>query len=139
MSISTLMFRRLALYSYFLLLAWLVIWHFVLPVDVEHSALFIRVVLIVLLLLPMHGLIKGKPYTHAWANFIVMIYLIHGLTSIYALPDERMYALIEIILATGMFIGCSAYARKRGRELGLGIKKLKVEMAEEKARFEQRQ
>jgi uncharacterized membrane protein len=136
MSKTTLIFRRLALYSYFLLLAWLIIWHFLLPVDVEHSALFIRITWIVLLLLPMHGLIKGKPYTHAWANFVVMIYLIHGLTAIYALPDESLYALIEIILATGMFIGCSAFARMRGRELGLGLKKLKDEMAEEKARFE---
>jgi uncharacterized membrane protein len=137
MSSTTLLFRRLTLYSYFLLLAWLVIWHFVLPVNVEHSALFIRITWIVILLLPMQGLIKGKPYTHAWANFIVMIYLIHGLTAIYALPDERLYALIEIVLATGMFIGCSAFARMRGRELGLGIKKLKDELAEEKARFEQ--
>lgn len=136
MSKTTLIFRRLALYSYFLLLTWLVIWHFVLPVDVEHSALFIRITWIVLLLLPMQGLVKGKPYTHAWANFVVMIYLIHGLTAIYALPAERLYAFIEIVLATGMFIGCSAFARMRGRELGLGLKKLKDEMAEEKARFE---
>ena len=43
----------------------------------------------------------------------------------YAVPDERWYAVVEIILCTGMFVGCSAFARKRGRELGLGLKKLK--------------
>ena len=57
----------------------------------------------------------------------------------YAVPDERWYAVVEIILCTGMFVGCSAFARKRGHELGLGLKKLKEEMQEEKARFEQGQ
>ena len=60
----------------------------------------------------------------------------HGCTVAYAVPAERLYAVIEILLCTGMFAGCSVFARKRGRELGLGIKKLKVEMAEEKAYFE---
>jgi uncharacterized membrane protein len=88
------------------------------------------------LLFPLRGLLAGKAYTHAWANFIVMIYLLHGLTAIYALSDERLYALIEIVLASAMFVGCSVYARLRGRELGTGLKKLKDVMAEEKARFE---
>ena len=79
---------------------------------------------------------KGKSYTHAWANFVVLFYLIHGCTVVYAVQAERWYAAIEIILSTTMFIGCSAFARKRGRELGLGIKKLKDEMKDEKAYFE---
>ena len=58
-------------------------------------------------------------------------------TVVYAVPAERWYGVVELILCTTMFIGCSAFARKRGRELGLGIKKLKEEMEEEKAYFEQ--
>lgn len=136
MSKQTLIYRRLALISYFSLLLWLTIWHFILPINTEYSPLVIRIFWIVLLLLPSRGLIAGKPYTHAWANFIVMIFLLHGFTCIYALSDERWYALIEILLAAAMFVGCSVYARLRGRELGQGLKKLKDVMAEEKARFE---
>ena len=36
----------------------------------------------------------------------------------------------------GLFIGCSMYARLRGRELGLGLRKLKDELADEKRAFE---
>ena len=81
-------------------------------------------------------MLKDRPYTYAWANFIVMIYLLHGLTAIYAVENEAWYAAIELLFATCMFIGCSFYARLRGKELGLGIRKLKEEMAEEKAHFE---
>jgi uncharacterized membrane protein len=88
------------------------------------------------ILLPAKGLIQGKPYTHAWANFIIMYYLLHGLTAVYAVEGERLYALVEIILCTLLFTGCSFYARVRGRELGLGIRKLKEELLEEKQAFE---
>ncbi|UAA40336.1 DUF2069 domain-containing protein [Paraneptunicella aestuarii] len=127
MSDKTKLFRAIALFGYFGLLIWMVLWHFVLIPDSPYSVLFRVLFWIVPLLLPLKGMIQGKPYTHAWANFIVMFYLLHGLTAIYSNADEWVYALIEILLATAMFIGCSFYARFRGRELGLGLKKLKTE------------
>lgn len=129
-------FRLLALFSYLGLLIWVPLWHFVLSGGIDTSPLFIVIFWILPLLLPMHGIFKGKPYTHAWANFIVMIYLLHGLTAIYAVSDEWLYACVELLLATGMLIGCSFYARMRGRELGLGLRKLKDVMAEERDKFE---
>lgn len=78
------------------------------------------------LLLPMYGLIKGKAYTFAWANFIVMLYFLHSLTNLWI--GEGMHFLLsvlELILASIMFIGCTYYARFRGQELGLKIPKLK--------------
>lgn len=127
MSEVTKRLRILALTSYLSLFIWVVLWHFVLSPNPMYSTLFLVLFWVVPLALPFHGIIKGKPYTHAWANFIVMFYLLHGLTSIYANPDERWYAFIEIVLASLMFIGCSFYARFRGRELGLGLKKLKTQ------------
>ena len=125
MSDQTRFFRRLALTSYFALLIFIVLWHFVLIPDSPYSVFFRLLFWVVPLLLPMHGLIQGKPYTHAWANFIIMFYLLHGLTAIYSNPDEWYFALTEIVLASVMFVGCSFFARFRGRELGLGLKKLK--------------
>jgi len=100
--------------------------------------LFVVVVYIIPLVLPLPGVIKGKPYTHAWANFIVLFYVIHGLTILYAEPHEWIYACIELLLAIGMFVGCSVYARKRGRELGEGLQKLSVVMDQERQKFERR-
>lgn len=136
MKFDTQFYRRLTLTSYFLLLAWLIIWHFFLTPDKTTSTLFTLLFWILPLLLPAKGLMQGKPYTYAWTNFIVMYYLLHGLTAVYAVEGERIYALIEILLCCTLFTGCSFYARLRGRELGLGIRKLKDELLEEKQAFE---
>ncbi|MFQ3236649.1 MAG: putative membrane protein [Paraglaciecola sp.] len=136
MRLNTLFYQRLALTSYFLLIIWLLIWHFTLTVDKNTSTTFTLLFWILPILLPLRGLLQGKPYTYAWTNFIVMYYLLHGLTAVYALENERLYATIEILLCCGLFTGCSFYARMRGRELGTGIRKLKEELQEEKETFE---
>ena len=137
MKLTTLFYQRLALSSYFILIAWLLIWHFLLTPDKSTSTVFTLLFWILPILLPLKGLLQSKPYTYAWTNFIVMYYLLHGLTAIYAVEGERLYALIEIILCCGLFTGCSYYARMRGRELGLGIRKLKDELREEQQAFEE--
>ncbi|MAD76864.1 MAG: hypothetical protein CML20_19115 [Rheinheimera sp.] len=76
--------------------------------------------------LPMYGIIKGKAYTFAWANFIVMIYFLHSLTNLWVSTGlYQMLAFIELLLASIMFIGCTYFARHRGIELGLKIPRLK--------------
>ncbi|WP_340679727.1 DUF2069 domain-containing protein [Paraglaciecola sp.] len=136
MNLTTHFFKRLALFSYFLLVAWLPIWHFLLTPDKTTTTLFTLLFWILPILLPLKGLVQGKPYTYAWTNFVVMYYLLHGLTAVYVVEGERVYALIEIVLCCGLFIGCSYFARSRGRELGLGIRKLKDELLEEQQAFE---
>ncbi|WP_100657252.1 DUF2069 domain-containing protein [Alteromonas flava] len=136
MNLTTRFYRFLALTCHLALLAWVVLWHFGLRTEQAFSTVFILLIYVLPLVLPLYGVIKGKPYTHAWANFIVMFYLIHGLTIMYAEPQEWLYALIELIFATGMFIGCAVYARKRGRELGEGLQKLSVVMQQERDKFE---
>ena len=75
---------------------------------------------------PLYGIIKGHAYTLAWANFVVMIYFLHSLTHLWVSDGTRqLLALTELLLASLMFIGCTYYARNRGRELGLKIPRLK--------------
>lgn len=136
MTFSSTFFRTLTLISYSLLIVWLVVWHFGLTIDKPTSTVFTILFWIIPILLPAKGLIEGKPYTYAWTNFVVMYYLLHGLTAVYAVDGERLYALVEILLCSVLFTGCSFYARIRGRELGLGIRKLKEELLEEKQAFE---
>tara|TARA_R110002124_G_scaffold246059_6_gene411173 strand:- start:517 stop:948 length:432 start_codon:yes stop_codon:yes gene_type:complete len=136
MTLNTQFYKRLALGSYFLLIIWLVVWHFFLTIDKNTSTLFTLLLWIIPILLPIRGLLTGKPYTYAWTNFIVMYYLLHGLTAVYAVEGEQLYAAVEILLCVGLFTGCSFYARLRGRELGTGIRKLKEELLEEKEAFE---
>ena len=77
------------------------------------------------LLLPMKGLLKGNPYTFAWANFVLMIYFLHSLTTFVVSKEDRVWAIIEFILVSIMFLSASYYAKYRGQELGLSIRKKK--------------
>lgn len=120
-------YRILTQLCYWPLLIFVLLWHAVLTPDTAPSLPLTLALLLWVtpLLLPLPGLIKGKPYTHAWFNFILMFYFLHGLTAIYTHPDEFWYALIELLLTTGAFIGATGYARYQGRALGLGLKKQK--------------
>ncbi|PST68257.1 DUF2069 domain-containing protein [Shewanella algae] len=91
--------------------------------DGEYSLLFTSLWLLPLLL-PLPGILKGNPYTFAWASFILCLYFLHGLTLLYiAEGNEWWFALIESLLISCLLISMPFYARKRGRELGLGLKK----------------
>ncbi|MDT0594301.1 DUF2069 domain-containing protein [Glaciecola petra] len=136
MSSQVLLFRRIALFSHLGLLLWLSIWYFALSSDQEYSTLFIIVIYLLPLLLPLLGIIKAKPYTHAWSCFIVLWYFLHAITVIYAEPAYIMHATLELLLACGMFVGCSMFARLRGQELGTSLPKLSKVMEDEKALFE---
>ncbi len=129
-------FQTIALIGYFGLLILMPLWLFVLSPRENHSLGFIFTLYIAPLLLPLYGIIRDKPYTYAWANFVVIIYFMHGFTLLWISPDELLFVLLELVFASCMFIGCTYYARYRGQELGLKIRKLKDELAQEKASFE---
>jgi uncharacterized membrane protein len=128
--------RYLALCSHLALLAWMIVWYFFLPMTADYSITFKILFYILPLLLPLPGIMQGIPYTHAWASFIVLLYFLHSITVIYAEPSQLLYAIIELVLAICMFLGCSSFARLRGQELGTGLPKLKAVMDEEKALYE---
>lgn len=122
-NISTQSYRKMGLAGYFGLLAFMPLWLIVL----EPSSLgtWLSLFLFVLpLLFPIKGLLAGNPYTFAWANFIVMWYFLHSLTSLWV-SENKLYPIIELLLASLMFFGCTYYAKYRGQELGLSIRKKK--------------
>ncbi|MCC5879759.1 MAG: DUF2069 domain-containing protein [Idiomarina sp.] len=120
---SSAFYRQLTLISYPALLLWVIIWHGLLAPS-EMVAVWLKPLVWALpLLFPLKGILQGNPYTHAWANFVLMLYFVHSLATLWTHPAERGYALIELILTTAAFIGATYYARYAGREQGLGIKK----------------
>jgi uncharacterized membrane protein len=129
-------YRYLALISHIGLVAWMSIWYFGFKTSSEYSIAFVFALYILPLLLPLKGVIQAKPYTHAWACFIVLWYFLHAITVIYAEPSYLWFAIIELVLASAMFVGCSVFARIRGQELGTSLPKLSKVMEDEKERFE---
>ncbi|WMC09675.1 DUF2069 domain-containing protein [Oceanimonas pelagia] len=122
---TTALARKLALTGYLGLIAWVALWHGVLSPHPELGAGFMLLMWLPWLFIPMPGMLRGNPYTHAWAVFLIMPYFLHSLTLLWVDEGERWLALVELLFATTMFVGSTYYAKLRGRELGLSIRKKK--------------
>lgn len=133
---QTLKFRYLALVGNLGLLAWIAMWQGYISPHPHLNPLTLAIAWSVPLLLPLPGILAGKPYTHAWANFVLMLYFLHAFTILYIDDGERWLAVVELILTTTAFMGNIYYARSRGRELGLKLTRLSVVEKQEKATFE---
>ncbi|MCK5092300.1 MAG: DUF2069 domain-containing protein, partial [Gammaproteobacteria bacterium] len=59
------------------------------------------------------GLLRGKRYTYVWTSYLSMIYFAHGIGEAYTLPDERWYAITEILLSIMLFAGALIYVRNK--------------------------
>ncbi len=125
--ISTPNLRKIALFGYFSLLIFMPLWLLLLSPSASLSTSTTLILFTLPLLFPLKGLLQGNPYTYAWANFIVLIYFLHSLTTLWVLPSDRLWATLELIFASLMFLGCSYYAKYKGQELGLSIRKTKEE------------
>jgi len=123
--ISTNNLKKMALFGYFSLLVFMPLWLLILSPSESLSTLTTLILFVLPLLFPLKGLLQGNPYTYAWSNFIVLIYFLHGLTTLWVLPSDRLWAILELIFASTMFLGCSYYAKYKGQELGLSIRKPK--------------
>ncbi len=121
--ISTKHLKTITLISYFSLLFYMPLWLILLSPSTGLSPTLSLVMFTLPLLLPLKGLILGNPYTYAWSSFIVMIYFLHSLTTLWVSPKDMLWALIELLLATVMFLAGSYYAKYKGQELGLSIRK----------------
>ncbi|MFT6249121.1 MAG: putative membrane protein [Cognaticolwellia sp.] len=123
--ISTQNLKKIALLGYFSLLFFMPLWLLVLSPSESLTTSTTLVLFILPLLFPLKGLLQGNPFTYAWANFIVLIYFLHSLTTLWVLPSDMIWAILELIFASTMFLGCTYYAKYRGQELGLSIRKKK--------------
>ena len=117
--------KKITLFGYFSLLLLMPIWLIIFSKETALSAPLTLTMFTLPLLFPLRGLIKGNPYTYAWSNFVVMIYFLHSLTTLWVSTNEKYWALLELIFATIMFIAGTYYAKYRGQELGLSIRKEK--------------
>ncbi len=120
MTSSTLL--TLSRFGYLALVLLLGGWFIGQGVNGQYSFVFTLLWLIPLLL-PAKGILQGNPYTYAWASFILCLYMLHALTLLYVNRDAFAFALIEVLLISALLLAFPFYARLRGRELGLGLKK----------------
>ncbi len=123
--ISTPNLKKITLVSYFALLFFMPLWLIVLNPSQGLSPALSLLFFTVPLLFPLKGLLQGNPYTYAWSNFVIMIYFLHSLTTLWVSAEDILWASLELLFATTMFIAGTYYAKYRGQELGLSIRKKK--------------
>ena len=123
--LATNTYKKIALMGYFSLLMCMPLWLIVLSPSESLSTSTSLLLFTLPLLFPLKGLLQSNPFTYAWSNFIVLIYFLHSLTTLWVLPADRIWAILELIFASAMFFGATYYAKFRGQELGLSIRKKK--------------
>lgn len=129
--LSTQRLWQIAITAHLMLLALVISWQGFVSPHPHVGALAMTCVWTLPLLLPLIGMLKQKAYTHAWANFVLMLYFLHSLTIIATSADERYLAIIELILTSVVFSANILFTRAKGREQGLGLPRLsKVEKQE---------
>lgn len=103
--------RRISLLSFFGLMVTLLIWILV----AEHSENFPvaawLIIGVIPLLFPMRGILYGKTYTHAWASFLMLFYIAHGIGELYSRDAVIWYPLFEVIFSSSFFIAANLYVR----------------------------
>lgn len=67
--------------------------------------------LLVPVLLPIGGLLRGDRRTHAWATFCVAPYFLYGLTEVIANPSVRAAAAAILFASLAWFVALIAYLR----------------------------
>jgi uncharacterized membrane protein len=112
--------RRVALASYLALLVLSVLWEgWLAPVPNSPPGFWLTVKSVPLLL-PLFGLLHGKPRSYAWASLLLLLYLTEGLVLLwtertlgFARGSALPWALLETLLTLTFIVAAALYIRGR--------------------------
>jgi len=117
-------YQLLAKTGYFGLLLLVPLWHLWLsPSLLGINPWFVTAIWFIPLLLPLRGILRGTPYTYAWSSFVGLFYLLHSVVILFSSEGETALAMIELTFTLLFLTGNIYFAKYRGRELGLSIRK----------------
>jgi uncharacterized membrane protein len=97
------LFRILALISFFGLMLSLTAWIILPERSDDYPTAAWLIIGVVPLLFPLRGILHGKPYTHAWASFMMLFYFAHGVGEVYSTAMKDIYPWLEVFFSTISF------------------------------------
>ena len=100
-----------ALTGYFGLLTLLMLWNTVLAPSSRFPVAMILIISVIPLMIPLRGLLHGRPAACTWAAYLSLFYFVHGIVEVAAGPQERLLAGIEIAASLLLFFGAVFYVR----------------------------
>lgn len=105
-----------ALAGYFGLVALLMLWYTVIAPSQRFPTALILIIVVMPLMLPLRGLLHGRPSACTWAAYLSLFYFVHGVTEAAAGPAERALASAEIVTSLLLFFGAALYVRFVNRD-----------------------
>ncbi len=109
--------RGATLLGYFALLALLLNWYTWLAPPARVPVSVALALTAVPLLLPLRGLLHGRPYTHAWTSLLALPYFALGIDAVAGGIGPVWLGAAVTVASTLLFAASVGYARARGREL----------------------
>ena len=106
----------LALLGYAGVAASILVWNLGFRPAGEIPLYVVLAFLLLPLAFPLVGLVKGKPYTHAWSTFMAIYYFVVGIW-ISGGEDTRWYGTAVGLFSVAWFVGAMFYTRAKAREL----------------------
>jgi len=103
--------RWCTLIGYFGLLVVLLNWFTWLSPPTEFPRGFLLILLVVPLMFPLRGILRGRPYTHSWASFLSLFYFAIGIDIAFNNHTDRALALAVTFFSLLLFFGCVFFAR----------------------------
>ncbi len=101
----------LALSGYLSLLILVTVWHAWLHPSNYFPRTLVLLVTAAPLLLPLRGMLHGRPSSHLWASFLMVLYFMHGVVEATVNQAQRLPALLEILLSLLVFFAAAFYTR----------------------------
>lgn len=111
MNIKPIYAHYVALIGFFGLFILLMLWHTLLMPPTQFPVALVLLITVTPLLLPTRGLLNANRRSCAWAAYLSLLYFSHGAIEIYSNPNERIYALLELIFSLMLFFGANLYLR----------------------------
>lgn len=107
--------RWMSLIGLFGTMAFLLAWIIVLAPPTQLPRSMALAIALLPLLLPMRGILHGKPYTHAWASFLTMAYFSFGVDAAVHRSSDNWLGVVLAALSLVMFCGFIFYAKFAAR------------------------
>jgi uncharacterized membrane protein len=102
---------RIVSLSYLALVLLQPVWHLILPPPYGARLVWLAVLATVPLLLPLKGVMQGSLRSMTWAGYLVMLYLLIGVTEAWSNPPQRGPALLQVLLVILYVISLLKFSR----------------------------
>ena len=106
---------RRARWLYLALMAWQLLWFYLLPAPWGKNSLALALLVTLPLLLPLAGVWRERSRALIMAGYLMLFYLMLGLVELWAAPAQRWPAAIHVLLILGFGYNLALATRKPRR------------------------